>query len=166
MPLRKIAVLSAFSAFLVTLPAQAETKPAVAVSIGTFNIDEEDDEDDATQYGIEYRGAAFENFYGIAPIVGIEANDDDAFWIYAGGRYEFKLSQNWSLTPHLAVAYYDEGDSLDLGSDIEFRSGLELSARITNNASAFLGVTHISNAGIDSRNPGVNSVMLGISFDL
>lgn len=166
MPLRKLAVLSALSAFLVTLPTQAETKPAIAVSIGTFNVEEKDNENDATAYGIEYRGAAFENFYGIAPIVGIEANEDDAFWIYAGGRYEFKLSSNWSLTPHLSVAYYDEGDSLDLGSDIEFRSGLELSARIGKNASAFLGVTHLSNAGIDSRNPGANSVMLGVSFDL
>ena len=165
MQLPKAAALSALSVFLITLPVQAGTTPAVAVTIGTFNVDKDDDEDDATQYGIEYRGASYDNFFGITPTIGIEANDDDAFWIYAGGRYEIPLSSHWSLTPHLAVSYYDEGDSLDLGGSIQFRSGIDLSVRLNDSTSAFLGVTHLSNAGLESHNPGVNSVHLGVSFD-
>ena len=70
------------------------------------------------------------------------------------------------LTPNFAVGVYGNGDGKDLGYAVEFRSGVELAYRFDNYARLGLSFTHISNAGLDERNPGVESlvVMYSIPF--
>ena len=50
---------------------------------------------------------------------------------------------------------YGEGDGKDLGHAIEFRSGIEVAYRFDDYSRLGLSFTHISNAGLDERNPGV-----------
>jgi lipid A 3-O-deacylase len=103
----------------------AKQSDSIAVSAGVFDI-ANDNNDTATEIGIEYRFAPLESVYSLIPTVGFAVNADQAYWLYGGVRYDFHLNQKWVLTPNWAISYYNEGDSTDLGSDIEFRTGLEL----------------------------------------
>ncbi|MEH6579793.1 MAG: acyloxyacyl hydrolase, partial [Amphritea sp.] len=67
------------------------------------------------------------------------------------------------LTP-TEPSLYEKGSSTDLGSDIEFRTGLELAYKLNPNSHLGVGVYHLSNAGLDDRNPGSDSLILSYSF--
>ncbi|GGK72484.1 acyloxyacyl hydrolase [Amphritea balenae] len=139
--------------------AIAGSADEIAVSAGIFEVTKEE----VTQYGIEYRGAPRDSFYNIRPAVGIEVNDDGGYWVYGGIRYDFNLNNDWDLTPHAAVSWYEAGDSNDLGGELQFRSGLDLSFRLNELSRIGLGVTHLSNAGANEKNPGANSVFITYS---
>ena len=51
----------------------------------------------------------------------------------------------------------------DLGGPVEFRSGLELGYESDRGWRIGLGFDHRSNAGIESRNPGLETVHLRLS---
>ena len=95
----------------------------------------------------------------LVPILGISANADDAFWGFAGFRWDFRLGEKWIVTPTFATSLYEEGDSKDLGHTIEFRSGLEIARRL---GKGRLGVClyHLSNASLSDHNPGSESLIL------
>ncbi|MEH6579794.1 MAG: acyloxyacyl hydrolase [Amphritea sp.] len=141
----------------------AEQADSIAITAGVFDISDNND-DEATELGIEYRFAPLESTYNLIPTVGFTANSDEAYWLYGGVRYDISLSEKWVLTPHWAVSLYEEGDSTDLGSVVEFRSGLELAYKLNADSHLGLGVYHLSNAGIDDINPGSDSIILSYSF--
>jgi lipid A 3-O-deacylase len=98
------------------------------------------------------------------PTVGFAVNAYQAYWLYGGVRYDFPLNEKWVLTPNWAISDYNEGDSTDLGSDIEFRTGLELAYKLSTSSRLGVGLSHLSNAGFASRNPGSNSIILSYNF--
>ncbi|MEH6580279.1 MAG: hypothetical protein V7731_24780 [Amphritea sp.] len=81
----------------------AEQSDAIAISAGAFDITEDND-GESTEIGIEYRFAPLESAYNLIPTLGIAANADEAYWLYAGVRYDFHLNPKWVLTPHWAVS--------------------------------------------------------------
>lgn len=141
----------------------AKQSDSIAVSAGVFDITN-DHNDTATEIGIEYRFAPLESLYNLMPTVGFTLNADQAYWIYGGVRYDFELNKKWVLTPNWAISYYNEGDSTDLGSDIEFRTGLELSYKLSAHSRLGVGGYHLSNGGLATRNPGSNSIILSYNF--
>ncbi|ABM04780.1 hypothetical protein Ping_3081 [Psychromonas ingrahamii 37] len=144
----------------VTLAKQSDS---IAVSAGVFDITN-DNNDMATEVGIEYRFSPLKSVYNLIPAVGFTVNADQAYWFYGGVRYDFPLNKKWVLTPNWAISYYNEGDSTDLGADIEFRTGLELAYKLSANSRLGVGGYHLSNAGLASRNPGSNSIILSYNF--
>ena len=53
----------------------------------------------------------------------------------------------------------------DLGHVVEFRSSLELSVAPDRMVRVGLGFSHISNAHLGTRNPGVEVLTLRVAFD-
>ena len=54
---------------------------------------------------------------------------------------------------------YHEGDGIDLGYVIEFKSELQFSLYLSGNSQLGFSYNHISNASIGDKNPGANSYM-------
>ena len=133
----------------------------LAVSFGLFDIGQSEK---ATEAGIEARFASRRIFkLDLVPIVGISANEDGAFWGYAGFRWEIPLGEKWQLAPTFGTALYEEGDSKDLGHTVEFRSGIEIARRFPNGRLGLL-LYHLSNASISDHNPGEESLLLTWTF--
>ena len=133
--------------------------PGFGLSVGQFDIARIQ----TAEFGVDY-GFAPVPFYGLQPHVGVGATEEESFFLYVGLRKNFALEGRFTLTPSLAVSYYEKGDGKDLGHEIEFRSGLGLFYSLPRGGAVGLGVYHLSNASISSTNPGANSVLLRFRF--
>jgi hypothetical protein len=70
------------------------------------------------------------------------------------------------LTPSFAAGYYDNGDGVDLGHEVEFRSSIELSYRFDNRTRLGVSFYHLSNASIGDTNPGTEVLSVVYSIPL
>jgi hypothetical protein len=110
------------------------------------------------RYGGEYRFSPL-GPWRLRPALGAVVAENDARYYFVGLRRDFPLSGRWVLTPGFDITSYDEGRGIDLGSELEFRSGLELSHPVHRNWRLGIGVYHLSNGGFGDRNPGTNSLV-------
>jgi hypothetical protein len=97
--------------------------------------------------------------------LGLVANTDGGLFGYAG-LYSDLSCGKFYLTPQLAFGGYHEGDSSDLGGVFQFRLSLDLAYRFDNGHRLGVRGGHISNAGVNERNPGEEEVLLTYSFPL
>jgi hypothetical protein len=102
----------------------------------------------------------------LKPFVGVSATTDGAVYGYGGFGVDLYFGQRWVLTPNAAVGAFGHGDGKDLGSTVEFRTGAELAYRFDDRSRLGLDFHHTSNAGIGSRNPGAETLMLMYSIPL
>jgi hypothetical protein len=115
----------------------------------------------------EFRGEFRSNYKLLGllkPFVGLTGTTDSAFYGYGGVLIDIYFGNRWVLTPNAAFGYYDNGSGKDLGSHAEFRTGAELAYRFDDRSRLGLAFNHISNAGIDKRNPGTESLVLVYSL--
>jgi hypothetical protein len=159
--LKNFAIFGALFAILVA-PVKAEETAALALSAGQFNS--LDDSDSSTELGVEYRFAPLENAYNIIPVIGVSANSDGGYWAHTGIRYDISFLDNWVVTPNFAVALYERGSGKQLGTAVEFRSGLDIGYKLSPSSHLTLGIYHLSNANMSDHNPGEESVILTYSF--
>ncbi len=144
--------------------AEADPRAGFAVLAGYFDIDESDLE--VLELGVEYRFRPFQLFPGVdlKPVVGVTGNEDEAFWLYGGLRFDFAFTEHWVISPSIAATLYEEGDSKDLGGSFHFRSSLELSYRFATGQRLGVAFYHLSNAGFENPNPGANSLVMVWTF--
>lgn len=64
------------------------------------------------------------------------------------------------LTPSISPGFYYQGSGRDLGFPIEFRSAIELSYQLNENSRMGIQASHISNAHLGYKNPGINAFVL------
>ena len=112
-------------------------------------------------------GPESENFFFLKPFAGIEVTADSALYLLGGIYLEDNLGtlfvgkdSNFIFTPSIGAGYYDDGDGKKLGSNIEFRTTLEVSYQFENENRVGLSYGHISNANIGDKNPGVEIISL------
>tara|TARA_B100000131_G_C18009567_1_gene569902 strand:+ start:545 stop:1075 length:531 start_codon:yes stop_codon:yes gene_type:complete len=112
-------------------------------------------------------GPAEDNFFYLKPFAGIELTSDNAYYFISGIYLEDNLGElasgdenNWHITPSFGLGYYDDGDGKKLGNKIEFRTGLEFSYQLKNRDRIGVSISHISNANIGDKNPGVEIISL------
>jgi lipid A 3-O-deacylase PagL len=91
------------------------------------------------------------------PWVAAEATERDRFFGF-GVLADFTLGRRTVLTPAFGAAIYLDLGGLGLGSHLEFRSSLEITARA---GSGRVGarLAHYSNAGIGETNPGTEALL-------
>jgi len=111
------------------------------------------------------------DFFDIKPFVGFEGTSDSATYFLVGiylddnaGILFTGEKSNILVTPSFGFGYYNEGDGKTLGSNIEFRTTIEVSYEFQNKNRVGLSYGHISNANIGDQNPGVE--ILGISYHI
>ena len=64
-----------------------------------------------------------------------------------------------TFTPSFTPGLYFEGDGKDLGHIIEFKSEIQFSYALSENAKMGVSYNHVSNASLGTKNPGANSYM-------
>ncbi|MFT5830872.1 MAG: lipid A 3-O-deacylase [Bacteroidia bacterium] len=142
------------------LASDFDDQHSLALSWGTFGIA---DTEDLVQLDLEWRMPS--SYLDLRPIFGASVLEDGGNYVYSGLRYDYEIDSNWSLSPSFAVGVYSPGE-VDLGGPIEFRSGLDLSYQVTSNSRFGIGVSHMSNGGIYSRNGGSESLLMTYSVGL
>lgn len=123
----------------------------------------------ATAFGAEYRFSSILAVAGDAnlrPIIGFSIAPNRGSYGYAGVELDWKAMDNIYISPNFSVAGYENGNDVDLGGALEFRSGLELAYECENKHRIGISIAHISNAGTHDSNPGTETIMLNYSLPL
>lgn len=142
-------------------PAKKGDPSFITIGGGWYDFN---DNEQAAEFRAEWRGKKL--FWVFKPFVGAMGTSDAALYGYAGFLTDFFFGRRIVVTPSIAAGLYENGDGKDLGSIIEFRSGLEIGWRFDNRSRLSAMVYHISNASIDDNNPGTEVFSIGYSFPL
>ena len=88
--------------------------------------------------------------------------------VFAGGgiAYDLFLGPHVALSPSFAPGFYAAGGGFDLGYPLEFRSELDASYRFTSRARIGVGFSHMSNAHLGTRNPGVETLLVSVTVPI
>lgn len=143
--------------------AGAQGLSQVQMNLGGFGVGK--GTQPALETGIEAHFRAFPFRIGrfalkAQPILGYSLNEDQGRWIYAGTRTSVTWGRRWVVSPSFAVAHYERGDGARLGSELEFRSAIELAARVGKRFEIGLELYHLSNGRTARKNPGSESLVL------
>jgi hypothetical protein len=117
--------------------------------------------DQAAELRLEYRTRPLGS--GVRLVAATLATSDRSYFAGAGVAYEIRLG-SWDLTPTFVPGLYTHGDGRDLGYPLEFRSQLELGRRLRGGSRVAVAFSHLSNAGLGSRNPGQESLTLNVEW--
>lgn len=139
----------------------------LVVQGGRFAFQDRDSRQ-AAQTGLEYRltggdGLPWEST-DFGAQVGYFQTDAEGSYAYGGLHLELELAPGLRLTPQTNVGHYERGEGMNLGLDLQFRSGLELSYELGANLRIGAGMYHVSNGGLGEGNPGEESLLFGIQW--
>ncbi len=116
-------------------------------------------------------GPEEDNFFFLKPFAGIEFTSDSASYFLAGIYLDDNLGQlftgqrnKYLFTPSFGAGYYNDGSGKKLGNDIQFRTAFELSYELNNRNRVGISFSHISNANLGNKNPGVE--VLSLSYQI
>ena len=116
-------------------------------------------------------GPEEDNFFFLKPFFGAEYTSDSASYILTGIYVEDNLGQllqgkqnKYFFTPSFGLGVYDDGSGKKLGNDIQFRTSLEVSYELNNKNRIGISFSHISNANLGNKNPGVE--ILSFSYHI
>jgi lipid A 3-O-deacylase len=144
------------------LPARADDPDLLTIGAGAYNALHNTKE---AELRLEYR-FSYRLLYIIRPIAGVLATNERTLYGYGGFRFDAKIGRHVVISPEAAAGYWDRGGGKDLGGHIEFKTGGEIAYRFDDDSRLGFLFDHISNAGIYTRNPGVESAMLMYSIPL
>ncbi len=149
--------------FIHTDPAPVDT-PYLSAAVGYFDVLDNSPRNQA----VDIRGEIDPNWvwykHGILtikPYAGGEVTTDGAVFAFGGVKFDAQY-HNIYFTPTFAPGAYFHGGGKDLGSVLEFRSGMEVGYQFDNHQRIGLNFSHTSNAGISDTNPGVE--VLSVTF--
>ena len=116
-------------------------------------------------------GPKEDNFFFLKPFFGIEYTSDSATYFLSGIYVEDNLGQLFEgrknklfFTPSFGAGIYDDGSGKKLGNDLQFRTSIEMSYELKNNNRIGVSFSHISNANLGDKNPGVE--ILSFSYHI
>jgi hypothetical protein len=97
--------------------------------------------------------------------IGVSASDQENY-LGAGLLLDWYVTERLFITPSLGAGIYGEHNGIDLGSRLEFRSGIECGYDLKEAGRISAGFWHLSNASLRDRNPGTELVALRYAFPL
>jgi len=136
-------------------------------------------ENQATDFRYEYRsdnslldiGPKEDNFFFLKPFFGLEFTSDSASYFLTGIYFEDNLGElleskknKFFFTPSFGAGIYGNGSGKKLGNDLQFRTSFEVSYELKNKNRIGVSFSHISNANLGDKNPGVE--ILSFSYQV
>ncbi|MCH8138493.1 MAG: transposase family protein [Proteobacteria bacterium] len=104
--------------------ARAGDPDFLTLSVGGFDVN---DNETSAEFRIEYRSSR--KYLFLKPMIGLLGNSEGGIYGYGGVNLDIYFGRRWVVMPNFAIGGYRRGGSKDLGSVIEFRSGLEIAYR-------------------------------------
>ncbi|WP_415400802.1 acyloxyacyl hydrolase [Tateyamaria sp. SN3-11] len=103
------------------------------------------------------------------PAIGLSATDSDDVWVGIGATHTTRLWNNQSgaggyAQLHFMPGLHVQGDGPDLGTAIEFRSGVEVGWQSNKGLRFGVSYDHRSNGDLSSVNPGLETLQLRVSI--
>ena len=148
--------------------------------IGVYDVKFDGSEkNQATDFRYEFRsdeslfdiGPEEDNFFFLKPFFGFEYTSDTASYFLTGIYLEDNIGQlfegnesRYYLTPSFGAGIYNDGSGKKLGNNLQFRTSLEISYKFKNKNRIGISLSHISNANLGDKNPGVE--ILSISYHI
>ena len=158
----------------------AVSKGTNVFGIGIYDVKfDVSEKNQATDFRYEYRsdktlfdiGPEEDNFFFLKPFFGFEYTNDSASYILTGIYIEDNLGElfegnnsKYFFTPSFGAGIYNDGSGKKLGNDLQFRTSLELSYELKNKNRIGISFSHISNANLGDKNPGVE--ILSFSYHI
>ena len=102
----------------------------------------------------------------LIPTAGTMASSRGILYAYGGFRIELPLAERWGLGAGSAAGLYERAYGKNLNGPLEFRSHIELSYRLDSGSRVGLCLYHLSNAGLQSGNPGSESLVFSYTAPL
>ena len=137
------------------------------------------DKNQSVDFRYEYRshytlidiGPKEDNFFFLKPFFGVEYTNDSASYFLTGIYFEDNVGELFEgnksklfFTPSFGAGIYNDGSGKKLGNDLQFRTSLEISYELRNKNRIGISFSHISNANLGDKNPGVE--ILSFSYHL
>lgn len=136
--------------------------PQIALGGGMFNVCRDHP---YPQFQLEYR-SGYRFYQMILPITGFLFNTRGSTYVYGGFGLDLQPIQHLSLMGTISAGIYAKGKGKNLYFPIEFRSSIECAFVFDDESRLGIQLSHLSNASISSRNPGVESLILTYSIPL
>lgn len=164
-------VTAAAMAMVLAVPAPASADGPDHIFLGSGVSGVLDDDQDAVfeaefRPGLRVGDGLILDDLGIAPLLGGFVTTEAAAFGYAGFGIEWLIEDQFVVMPFTGVGIYNRGGGPDIGSFVEFRSGLELGWRFDNDYQIGITALHLSNAGISDTNPGLELVTVRVGIPL
>ena len=156
------------------------SKGSNVFGLGIYDIKFDGSEkNQATDFRYEYRsgnslldiGPEEDNFFFLKPFFGFEYTNDSASYFLTGIYFEDNLGEllegdksKFFFTPSFGAGIYDDGSGKKLGNDLQFRTSFEVSYELKNKNRIGISFSHISNANLGNKNPGVE--ILSFSYHI
>ncbi len=116
-------------------------------------------------------GPKEDNFFFLKPFFGVEYTNDSASYFITGIYFEDNLGElfegdksKFFFTPSFGAGIYDNGSGKKLGNNLQFRTSVELSYELKSKNRIGISFSHISNANLGDKNPGVE--ILSFSYHI
>jgi len=116
-------------------------------------------------------GPKEDNFFYLKPFFGFEYTSDSASYFLTGIYLEDNLGElfegkksKYFFTPSFGAGIYDDASGKNLGNDLQFRTSFEVSYELKNKNRIGISFSHISNANLGDKNPGVE--ILSLSYHI
>lgn len=130
---------------------------AVRYSLGVSNAEKK------RAYAYMQGEHQWRNFYIMdyfMPFAGIAMDKTQNLYFYSGIRTQAKYNKHFLVGASFAPTLYKHGDEKNLGSVLQFRTGLEFAYEFGNQSQLGLELAHYSNAGLSKNNPGLEALTL------
>ena len=149
------------SIFMLQGPTTAHATDPDFLSLG-LGISDYNDDKTAAEGRFEYRSNIELSIF--RPFSGFMMTSDRAMYGYGGLFVDFFFGRRIVVQPSLAVGAYSSGAGKNLGHWIQFSPKLEVAWRFDDRSRLGLSVAHMSNASLNDKNPGTESVLLTYSL--
>ena len=166
--------------FITLLSNNSISKGTNVFGLGIYDIKFDGSEkNQTTDFRYEFRsdkplfdiGPKEDNFFFLKPFFGIEYTNDSASYFLTGIYFEDNLGElfegnnsKFYFTPSFGAGIYNDGSGKKLGNDLEFRTSFEVSYELNNKNRIGISISHISNANLGDKNPGVE--ILSLSYHI
>ncbi len=153
---------------LLILPGPAMAQDLLSIGVGGTDIVR--NTKSAAEVRLEYRPALsilpfMEPYAALRPWVGVEATTRGSVWAGGGVLLDLNFGR-FAFVPQVGVGGYERGSGRNLGSALEFRTGVEVAYKFADQSRVALGFSHMSNAGIAKRNPGTEAVVFSYQLPI
>tara|TARA_B100000989_G_scaffold150065_1_gene111894 strand:- start:257 stop:787 length:531 start_codon:yes stop_codon:yes gene_type:complete len=156
---------------LILFSKEAITKGTNVFGLGIYDIKfDGSNKNQSVDFRYEYRsdytlidiGPKEDNFFFLKPFFGVEYTNDSASYFLTGIYFEDNVGELFEgnksklfFTPSFGAGFYNDGSGKKLGNNLQFRTSFEISYELKNKNRIGISFSHISNANLGDKNPGV-----------